>query len=107
MVTSYAAETGKVVLDRLRLGAPGLVRCLARGSRRTNLRASESGTVVVCRAADTLDVLARNDLGESITATAGHCQTQAVRKNCETPVGIRRLTTTPKSPLATQQIRVN
>jgi len=32
--------------------------------------ANEPGTVVVFRAADTLDVLARNDLQESITATA-------------------------------------
>ena len=31
--------------------------------------ANELGTVVVFRAADTLDVLARNDLQESITAT--------------------------------------
>lgn len=31
--------------------------------------ASESGTVIVFRAGDRLDVLARNDLGESIVAT--------------------------------------
>ena len=31
--------------------------------------ANETGTIVVFRAGDTLEVLARNDLGESITAT--------------------------------------
>ena len=69
MVTSYAAETGKVVLDRLRLGAPGLYAASLVAADGRIYAASESGTIVVFRAGDSLDVLARNDLGESITAT--------------------------------------
>jgi outer membrane protein assembly factor BamB len=69
MVTSYAADSGAVMLDRQRLGALGqYVASLIAADGRI-YASSESGTIVVFRAADTLDVLARNDLGESITAT--------------------------------------
>ena len=69
MVTSYETGTGKVVLDRVRLGPLGLyVSSLVAADGRI-YAASESGTIVVFRAGDSLDVLARNDLGESITAT--------------------------------------
>ena len=69
MVTSYAADTGRVVLDRLRLGALGHYVASPVAADGRIYVANELGTVVVFRAADTLDVLARNDLQESITAT--------------------------------------
>jgi outer membrane protein assembly factor BamB len=69
MVTSYAPDSAKVVLDRQRLGTLG--QCVASPVAADGriYAASESGTIVVFRAGDTLEVLARNDLGESITAT--------------------------------------
>jgi outer membrane protein assembly factor BamB len=69
MLTSYAPDSGKVVLDRQRIGTPGLYVASPIAADGRIYTASESGVVVVVRAGDTLDVLARNDLGESITAT--------------------------------------
>ncbi len=69
MVTSYAADSGTVVLDRQRLGALGQYAASPIAADGRIYASSEAGTIVVFRAADTLDVLARNDLGESITAT--------------------------------------
>lgn len=67
-VTSYAPD-GTLHLDRKRLGVLGqFVASPVAADGRIYL-ASESGTVVVVRAGDTLDVLARNDLGEPIVAT--------------------------------------
>lgn len=69
MVTSYAPDTGQVILDRQRLGALGQYVASPVAAAGRIYSAGETGTVVVFRAADTLDVLARNDLQESITAT--------------------------------------
>jgi outer membrane protein assembly factor BamB len=69
MVTSYVSDTGAVVLDRQRLGALGQYVASPVAADGRIYAASHTGTIVVFRAADTLDVLARNDLGESITAT--------------------------------------
>ena len=69
MVTSYAADSGTVILDRQRLGALGQYPASPIAADGRIYASSEAGTIVVFRAADTLDVLARNDLGESITAT--------------------------------------
>ena len=69
MVTSYEPETGKIILDRQRLGALGQYVASPVAADGRIYVANELGTVVVFRAADTLDVLARNDLQESITAT--------------------------------------
>jgi outer membrane protein assembly factor BamB len=69
MVTSYAADSGTVILDRQRLGALGQYVASPIAADGRIYASSEAGTIVVFRAADTLDVLARNDLGESITAT--------------------------------------
>ena len=69
MVTSYAADSGTVILDRQRLGALGQYAASPIAADGRIYASSEAGTIVVFRAADTLDVLARNDLGESITAT--------------------------------------
>ena len=94
MVTSYAPETGKVILDRQRLGALGqYVASPIAADGRIDV-ASELGTVIVFRAADTLDVLARNDLQESITATpaiadnklySGPLPEPALRFRCHRP----------------------
>ena len=69
MVTSYTADSGKVVLDRKRLGTLGQYVASPIAADGRIYAASETGTIVVFRASDTLEVLARNDLGESITAT--------------------------------------
>jgi outer membrane protein assembly factor BamB len=69
MVTSYAPDSGRVVLDRRRLGALGQYVASPIAADGRIYAASENGTIVVFRASDTLEVLARNDLGESITAT--------------------------------------
>jgi outer membrane protein assembly factor BamB len=69
MVTSYEPATGRVILDRQRLGVEGQYAAspVAAGGR--IFTASELGTVTVLAAGDTLDVLARNELGERILAT--------------------------------------
>jgi outer membrane protein assembly factor BamB len=69
MVTSYTPDSGKVVLDRQRLGTLGQYVASPVAADGRIYAASETGTIVVFRAGDTLEVLARNDLGESITAT--------------------------------------
>jgi outer membrane protein assembly factor BamB len=69
MVTSYTPDAGRVMLDRQRLGALGQYVASPIAANGFIYAASEAGTIVVFRAGDTLDVLSRNDLGESITAT--------------------------------------
>lgn len=69
MVTSYEPATGKLVLDRKRLGVLGQYVASPIAADGRLYAASETGTVVVFRAGDTLEVLARNDLGEGIRAT--------------------------------------
>ena len=69
MVTSYVPDSGRVVLDRQRLGTLGQYVASPVAADGRIYAASETGTIVVFRAGDTLEVLARNDLGESITAT--------------------------------------
>jgi outer membrane protein assembly factor BamB len=69
MVTSYTPDSGRVVLDRQRLGTLGQYVASPIAADGRIYAASETGTIVVFRASDTLEVLARNDLGESITAT--------------------------------------
>ena len=69
MVTSYRPDSGKVVLDRQRLGTLGQYVASPIAADGRIYAASETGTIVVFKAGDTLEVLARNDLGETITAT--------------------------------------
>jgi outer membrane protein assembly factor BamB len=69
MVTSYRPDSGTVVLDRQRLGALGQYVASPVAADGRIFAASETGTIIVFRAGDELEVLARNDLGESITAT--------------------------------------
>lgn len=69
MVTSYEPATGKLILDRQRLGALGQYVASPVAADGRIYAASETGTIVVFRAGDSLEVLARNDLGEGIRAT--------------------------------------
>jgi outer membrane protein assembly factor BamB len=68
MLTSYAPD-GTLVHDRRRLGVPGQFAASPVAADGRIYAASVSGTVAVLRAGDALEVLARNDLGESIMAT--------------------------------------
>ena len=69
MVTSYEAATGRVILDRQRVGAGGQYAASLVAANGHIFAASEAGVVTVLGASDTLEVLARNDLGERIMAT--------------------------------------
>jgi outer membrane protein assembly factor BamB len=69
MVTSYMADSGKLVLDRQRLGALGQYVASPVAADGRIYAASETGIIVVFRAGDVLEILARNDLGERIVAT--------------------------------------
>jgi outer membrane protein assembly factor BamB len=69
MVTSYEPETGKIIMDRQRLGVLGQYVASPVAADGRIYAASETGTVVVFRAGDSLEVLARNELGEGIRAT--------------------------------------
>jgi outer membrane protein assembly factor BamB len=68
LLTSYAPD-GTLHLDRRRLGVLGQYVASPVAADGRLYLASESGTVVVVRAGDTLDVLARNDLDDPIMAT--------------------------------------
>jgi len=69
MVTSYEPATGRVILDRQRLGVLGQYAASPVGAGERIYTASEQGTITVFAAADTLEVLSRNELGERILAT--------------------------------------
>jgi outer membrane protein assembly factor BamB len=68
IVSCLDATTGKLVY-RARLGAGGPYYSSPIEAGNRLIVASGDGTVVVFTAGDTLDVLARNDLGEPIFAT--------------------------------------
>jgi outer membrane protein assembly factor BamB len=68
MVTSYATD-GKLLIDCQRLGVLGQYAASPVAADGRIYATSVSGTVVVFRAGDSLEVLARNDLGELIVAT--------------------------------------
>ncbi len=68
-LTTYEAKTGKIVLDRERLGASEQFASSPVAAGGNIYVASVTGKVVVIKAADTLEVLAINDLAESIVAT--------------------------------------
>jgi outer membrane protein assembly factor BamB len=69
MVTSCTADSGRVVLAQ-RLGTLGQYVASPIAADGRIHAASETGTIVVFRAGDTLEVLAHNDLGESINGDA-------------------------------------
>src|SRR5262249_60992734 len=68
-VTSYEPATDKLILERQRLGVLGQYFASPVAADGRIYAASETGTVVVFRAGDSLEVLARNELGEGIRAT--------------------------------------
>lgn len=68
LLTSYAPD-GTLHIDRKRLGVLGQYASSPVAADGRIYAASVSGTIVVFRAGDTLEVLARNDLGEPIMAT--------------------------------------
>lgn len=69
LASAYDARSGKVLFQDERLGVTGDFYASAVACGRHIYLASQEGTVVVLRAGDTLEVLARNSLGESILAT--------------------------------------
>lgn len=69
LLTSYAPDTGQIIIDRQRIGALGQYVASPVAADGRIYVASEPGTVVVISAGDKLEVLARNELGESILAT--------------------------------------
>lgn len=69
IVTSYEPATGRVVLDPQRLGAGGQYAASPVGAAGRIYTASVDGTITVFGAGDSLEVLARNELGERILAT--------------------------------------
>jgi outer membrane protein assembly factor BamB len=68
-VTSYHAKTGQVLLEQERLGADGEYFASPVAADGKIYFASTRGTISVIEAADTLKVLARNQLSERIMAT--------------------------------------
>lgn len=69
LASAYEATTGRVLYQDERLGVTGDYYASAVACGEHIYLASQEGTVVVMRAGDTLDVLARNALGESVMAT--------------------------------------
>ncbi|MBL9172062.1 MAG: PQQ-binding-like beta-propeller repeat protein [Verrucomicrobiales bacterium] len=69
LASAYDAATGKVLFQDERLGVNGDYYSSAVACDDRIYVASQEGTVVVLRAGDTLEVLARNALGESVFAT--------------------------------------
>ena len=69
MVTSYEPPTGRVILDGQRLGAEGQYTASPVAAGGLIFAAGEQGTVTVFGARDSLEIRARNDLGERILAT--------------------------------------
>ena len=68
-MTNYEPAAGKIILDLHRLGVLGQYCASPIAAEGKIYAASETGAIIVFRAGDTLDVLARNELGESILAT--------------------------------------
>ncbi|HYI93056.1 MAG TPA: PQQ-binding-like beta-propeller repeat protein, partial [Bryobacteraceae bacterium] len=68
ILTCFDASTGKV-LYRSRIGAPGPYFSAPVAAAGRVYTASSEGVITVLKAGDTLQVLAKNDLGEPIFAT--------------------------------------
>lgn len=69
LASSYDVKTGKVLFQDERVGVVGDYYSSAIAAGNRIYIGSQSGTLIVLNATETLDVLARNDLGESIMAT--------------------------------------
>ncbi|MBM3837876.1 MAG: pyrrolo-quinoline quinone [Verrucomicrobia bacterium] len=68
-VTCFEAKTGRILFEQERLGADGEYYASPICADGKIYFASTRGTVSVMKASDTLQVLARNDLGERLMAT--------------------------------------
>ncbi len=68
-VTAFRPATGERLLDRQSLNAPGQYVGSPIAANGFIYTVSEAGTVVVLRASDTLEIVARNPLGESVRST--------------------------------------
>ena len=68
-LTTYKPATGALVISKQRLGAFGQYVASPVAADGRIYAPNLNGVVVVFRAGDTLEVLARNDLGEDTTAT--------------------------------------
>jgi outer membrane protein assembly factor BamB len=68
-LSMFQPATGKRLIDREPIGAPGQYVGSPVAANGLVYTVNEAGTVVVLRAADTLDVIARNELGESVRST--------------------------------------
>jgi outer membrane protein assembly factor BamB len=69
LASCYVAKTGRVLYQDERIGATGDFYASAVAANGLVLIANQRGTVVVLRAGDTLEVLARNEMGEPVFAT--------------------------------------
>lgn len=69
LMSAYEAKTGRVLFQDERLGVTGDYYASAVACGDHLYLASQEGVVVVLRAGDTLEVVARNPLGESVLAT--------------------------------------
>lgn len=69
LASAYEARTGRVLFQDERVGVGGDYYSSAVACGERVFVGSQSGTVVVLRASDRLEVLGRNDLGEEIMAT--------------------------------------
>jgi outer membrane protein assembly factor BamB len=69
LLTCLQAASGQVVFAQERLGAPGNYYASPVAADGKIYCTALNGTIVVVRAGDTLEVLARNNLGERTAAT--------------------------------------
>lgn len=69
LASSYELKTGKVLFQDERVGVVGDYYSSAIAAGNRIFIGSQSGTLIVLDASETLAVLARNDLGESLMAT--------------------------------------
>lgn len=69
LASCYEAATGRVLYQDERLGAPGDYYASAVAADGRVYAVSQAGIVTVIKAGDALEILARNNLGESILAT--------------------------------------
>jgi hypothetical protein len=69
LFTCLEARTGKVVFQEERIGALGDYYASPVAAEGKICVVSQNGMAVVLKAGDTLEVLARNDIGEPVIAT--------------------------------------
>ena len=95
LASAYEARTGRVLFQDERLGVTGDFYASAVACGERIFIANQDGTVVVLRAADTLDVLARNRMGESIMATPAIADGVLYLRTADHLFAFRAAATTP------------